>query len=618
MRIRARETRPPVRGASSSPGRRSRALLHLLVAAALAACATAPPASEAPPPTERGERVEDRPTEPVADARRVSEARDLLDRGRAEAAYRLADSLYFHLAAAGFPDAAERALSLSATARVAAGDTLRASEIFAEYLERFPRGRRSAETTRRLADLRLALGDDPGAASAILRGGAEDSGPVRATLREAARHLSIAELEAAIADAGSGAARWAVELLRSELDRAREEAASEGTVRVGVLLPSTGRLETVGRWLGEGISLARASAPQGAPEIELLPVDLAAGSDVSSQVERLFERGAVAVVGPVNAEQLAEAGRAAGRRLVVSPTATSSPGRGRPAYALWDRGRRETDAAAAIGAWLASAVRPTGSAVLYPATRPGRDAYLAFLRGLAGAGGGVTAAARFDPRATTVEDPIRAIAAYGSDVVFVPGAGDGSLLQLAPQLAYYGLRGVVVAGGPEWSEPATVRRMEPSFTQYRLVATYRYRSEGGGWADFTDQYEREHRRTLGANVLPGLGHDAVLLLTEALAEARPARPRAVARSFAALRGVEGATGRLSPDGTTGTVARDVEIRTLAERELVPTSPDEVRRWLEEASGLTSTQSRRRRADALRAVREAQIRSEGESGGGGTP
>ena len=190
---------------------------------------------------------------------------------------------------------------------------------------------------------------------------------------------------------------------------------------------------------------------------------------------------------------------------------------------------------------------------------------------------------------------------------FPAGAsGSASVLQMAPQLSYYGIRGALVAGGADWGDPSTIRRLDPSFSQFRVVAAYAdRREETGAWSQFRSAFEQTYRSSLGDNVVPGLGHDAALLLVRALAETVPTRPRALARGLARLEEVEGATGllRVVPGGA---VARRVRLRAVEDRDLTTTSAAEARSWLASAGRLETARARSRRSRALEAVREAEI------------
>jgi ABC-type branched-subunit amino acid transport system substrate-binding protein len=585
----------------------------------------------------------------LADVRRVRDA------GRPAAAATLADSLYFTVR--DRPDLAEvaaGALSAEAGALEAAGEPREAARRLEELLELYPR--RAGDAPRRLARLRHSLGEDPAVARVLLRhpGAVDDS--ARTLLRSAARSMSVAELEGVVdprdpgegevagmllaelavararagsPDAGREAARAALRTgaPAPERERARRVldggiGPREGPVRVGLLLPASGRFASVGDRLREGIELAvERHLPPGGPGVELLEVDAARdGADPAAQLAELEERGVVAVVGPVRSaglERLARAARAPGP-AVLSPTATRELALSGFLFTLWQRQRRGLDAAAAVGRWTGEVIREGPVGAVYPDGEEGRSLLLAFRRGLAGSSAWIAAASPYRGDATTFRGPISSVSAFGPRAVFAPGGSTESVLQMAPQLSYYGVRAAVVAGGPEWSDPATLRRLEPSFSQFRVVAAFADRSDPeSGWSRFKATYEKKYRKSLFGNMLPALGHDAMLLVLRALRDVRPARPRAVARRIGVLEGVEGATGTLTPDPGTGTVHRRVLVRALEERSLAPVSGERVRQWMAGAGRLETARARTRRARALQAVRESGIELQaGEDAGEG--
>lgn len=630
----------------ASGGRRALRAAALLLSVAVTACATASGGGGPGPGTSPGPGPEaDRPADPAAAAEAaLSEVRRMRESGRGAAAALLADSLYFSVRhRAGLERMAAEALGAEARALEDAGDVRAAAARLRELLRLDPdRGEAAAP---RLARLRLALGDDPGAAR-VLRdhpGAVDDS--ARSLLRRAARSMSVGELETLVDGTGSGGrpdparglllaelaaarARAGVDgparsaaraALRADLragDRERARGVLQGRiglrtgpVRVGLLLPGSGRFASVGDRLREGIELAlERHVRSGARELELVEVD-AAGTDPSEALRELEERGAVAVLGPVRSDDLARL--AEGRRTpgvpVLSPTATRGVRRTGNLYTLWQRERRGVDAAAAMGRWTGRTLGGGPVGTLYPDDAQGRRMYLSFRRGLAATPAWLTAASPYRPDATTLRAPISTVSAFAPRVVFAPGGSTASVLQMAPQLSYYGVRAALVAGGPEWSDPGTLRRLDPSFSQFRVVAAFSDRTgPESGWSRFKAAYEKKYRKSLFDNILPGLGHDAMLLVARGLEGVRPARPRALARRIGRLEEVEGATGVLTPRPLTGTVHRRVRIRALEERSLAPVRAERVRKWLEGASRLETARARRRRGRALQAVRESGI------------
>ena len=622
-----------------------------------------PPGPSGPPGA--GPRAEAEPP-PAGSLERVDR---LLSADRADSAALLADSLYF--AWRPHPDMADRAASAlwrEAGALRGAGRPRAAAARLRELLGRYPGAHETRDAVRLLAALDVDLVRDPSAAAVLLAHPDAVDAAARKLLRTAAGHMSGAELEAILAGRRPGeaakdaeraapgrerdravllaalardlarsgradsAGRVAAAVLRGSADPPERDVASgvqegriaavQGPLLLGALFTTSGRFAAVGGWLREGVDLAlEEAAASGGPAVRVESLD--EGDDpavVPGLVERLEGAGVVAILGPVRSRALAAA--AAARRdpglLLLSPTATdaargSNGGSDLDAYALWDRTRRQVDAARDLGRWLGSTVRLGVSATLYARDPEGIEAALAYRAGL-GAGAGTVASEAFDPDSTTFRGPIARVGAFEPRGVFVAGGGPSTILQLAPQLSYFGARDVLVAGGPTWAQPEVVRRLEPSPTQERIVATYLdWTDRESGWSRFRAAYEMKYHKSLGNNVVPALGFDAAKLVLAALPDEPVPHPRATARALARLAKVEGATGTLRPDAPAGTVARATLIRRLDERRLVPADPDSVRAWLDRSGFLEAAGLRRQRA----AAREAVRRFAADTTGGGT-
>lgn len=593
----------------------------------------------------------------------------LLSAGQPDSAALVADSLYF--AWRPHPDLSDRAASAlwrEAGALRRAGRPRAAAARLRELLGRYPEAHEVAESVRLLAALEVDLARDPTAAALLLAHPDAVDESARGLLRTAAGHMSGAELDAVLAGRppggaaggvagpapgrdrdravllaalardlaragrGDSASRVAASVLRGsaegpERDTARAVQAGRvpavsGPLVLGLLFTTSGRFAAVGGWLREGVDLALEEAEAaGGTEVRVESLD--EGDDpavVPGLVRRLEADGVVAILGPVRSRALADA--AVARRdpglLLLSPTATDAPPRstgpaGRNAYALWDRTRRRVDAARDLGRWLGSAVRLGVSATLYARNPEGIDAALAYRAGL-GAGAGTVASEAFDPDSTTFRGPIARVGSFEPRGVFVAGGGPTTVLQLAPQLSYFGAQDVLVAGGPTWALPEVVRRLEPSPTQERIVATYLDWSDPqSGWSRFRAKYEKKYHKSLGNNVVPALGYDAAKLVLAALPDEPVPHPRATARALARLSRLSGATGVLSPDSSTGTVGRATLIRRLENRGLVAADPDSVRAWLGHSGFLEAAGLRRQRAAARQAVRKFAA----DTTGGGT-
>jgi len=469
-----------------------------------------------------------------------------------------------------------------------------------------------------LVDLLDSVGAEDLAAHLLLRAPFELSGGNRKTLRRLVAQLSIGELERLLSDAeGRPDARsivsaelaWAL-AVADHPDRARQlaqrvlaespdgaerdksEDVIEGRgktagvpVRVGVVLPKSGRFAAVGEQILEGALLAlegHQKNPDHAP-VELVVLDDSSRVDLGIEyVETLEEMDVVAVLGPIRTEALVSAAIRRDRDdlFLISPTAAGGQALEPNAYSLWDRDRREADVAKALVSWMVDNMGLGSFGVLYPDGWSPR-ALQALRAEVEERGGRVLAAESYAADSTTFGAPITALAAAEPEAVLVFADGPRTVLQIAPQLVYYGLRRWVTGGDANWSDPAVVRRLDPSYSDHRLVATYVDRiGPDTPWQAFEADYEATYRKALPDNMFAALGFDAMSLILTDMPEAEWKRRGSIGRGV--RRSVyRGATGNLSVDRRTGELRRDVFVRLIQDGELRIPDPAEMLLWAEE-------------------------------------
>lgn len=495
------------------------------------------------------------------------------------------------------------------------------------------------ESAEDLVDLLDAVGAEDQAAYVLLRAPFELDGGQRKSLRDLVGRLSIRELEGlmeaedarvdarsivgaelarafAIADHPEMARQLAEAVLAGSPDGAERDKAEdvlEGRVppgvdplRIGVVLPESGRFAGVGEQILEGALLAlelyRADPGRGA--IDLVVLDDSSRVDLGiDHVGALEEMHVAAVLGPVRTEALQSAAirREQEDLLILSPTAAAGQGVEQNAYTLWDRDRREADVAVALASWLSENMGLDSLGVLYPY---GWSPYaLEALRAeVAENGGSILAAQPYVTDSTTFGTPIAALAAAEPAAVIVFADRPRTVLQIAPQLVYYGLRRWVTAGDANWSDPAVVRRLDPSYSDHRLVGAYVDRvSPDTPWRQFEAAYEAQYRKALADNMFAALGFDAMNLILAGVPEVEWERRGAIGRSM--RRGTHrGATGDLSVDPATGGLGRDVFVRVLRDGGLGIPDAEEMLRWAEEQMELE---------DFLKALEEEKEEEEEE-------
>jgi branched-chain amino acid transport system substrate-binding protein len=443
-------------------------------------------------------------------------------------------------------------------------------------------------------------------------------------LRAAAAGLSLQELEALHSSlslrrvsprvAGTVVAEYARALaLAGEADRALEVAESvagddlapedrqlvravqDGRVRpdrdpvtIGAVLSLTGRFALVGESLRDGIQLAfraRNELAEPGERVELVVLDDRSDPAVAAtQVAALESMQVAAILGPIRSDALMDAAsaRSSAALTIVSPTAARDSGTDRHVFSIWDRSRREQAVGEAIGRSLPERLGLYRLAALYPDSDGGRAGFRAFESAASSVGATITASAAYQPDSTTFQLPIEAVTETDPEGVMVLAEDAGTVLQIAPQLSYFGLRSRVIAGGETWSDPAVLRRLDPAFSDYRLVATFVDRGAAeSAWADFVTTYEEEYRRPAPDNLLAALGYDAGRLVTEAVTSGTLGRPGAVSRAILDAGFLDGATGRIRWT-LAGRPAREVDVKMVRDRRLVEVDPEAISIWAEEA------------------------------------
>ena len=459
-----------------------------------------------------------------SDAIRLLLARLQLERGHAEAAYRNASEVRFSLLpreqrrdahrlladAAGEAGHPEAELRWLAAVRADQDDDAAMRRVDAEIddllrtlgdddLERIAEqlGRRvpAARVRLRQAELRLAAGDLEGAERVLARARKLPMAPADAD--------RMAGLEARVA---GGAV----------LDLPSPEAFPDGRrVRgtLGVALPLTGPLATVGHQALEGVILASgaltavgADAARGGLRLEIRDT----GGDPTRAAEAVASLGAnadvLAVVGPLTAAETEAAAPAADEARVpmLALTQRGDAARGHPF--VFRLGLALEDELALLADYAVDDLGVRRVAILYPRDDYGRERRALFWDAVEARGSEVVGVAAYDVAATDFAEPIRRLAGWTMlskaqenalaarsdlldrakrrppaeaaamraqaaritgpggtplppfvdfDALFIPDSAENVGL-IAPALAFHEVRGVRLLGPNGWNDPELV------------------------------------------------------------------------------------------------------------------------------------------------------------------
>lgn len=368
----------------------------------------------------------------------------------------------------------------------------------------------------------------------------------------------------------------ALDPLEPERNRARSMASGEAETEqwrpiIGAILPLSGPLAAYGRMAEEGIRLAiEEYNERHFDAVTLIVRDDADQYDRDGDLVRELERlGAVAIVGPLRSEGLEIAARRRRDRdlVIVSPTAPENLSFERNTFSLWSTTERVTRGARTLAGFAVRDLRIDRFGVMYPNTQEGRNQLAAFADAVRARGGVIVGSITYDDTATTFQEPLAYLDTFSPQAIYAPASSSRSVIVMAPQFSFYGLRGVQVLGDAEWSEPEVLRLVEPRFINGTIISTFLHRSSPSvRWVEFEEMYERTYRKGLQGSLVPALAYDATRLVLAALPWGFPRRS-AIARAFRDIRSLPGATGIFTVES--GSITRRPFILQFKDRELVP-------------------------------------------------
>lgn len=581
-------TSPSPRSSRSQPRRSALLVASALVSMALGACtvvgAPGTPSTPAPAPVPEGPAI----AEGDRSAARDRAAADLLADGEARLSAGDAPGAraVAREVAAQYPEArgSSAAYWLEARAERALGSWRAAEEAAARFVAlsgtETPEGAR-AQLLR--AEARYQEGRD-GALEALFLLPETGEAELRVQGLELARGLAGRLDDAALRDLLEEAPRhrWLLPAFQVELGERRLLVGDPATARALAdaaltLEPSTREEERARRILageversGAGVTgvLGAVLSAEGSPGLQGLSRQIRDGIEVALLEEGIrggvrFEaaedggdplrsaaalrsmesRGVMGVVGPLTDRGLVEAARErSGATVLISPTARLLPpgvtgihsiaGVDPEAHRVlarqvWEDGIRQIVVFHRRGPEEEEEVRWF------------REAYEAL-------GGQLLRSWSYAPGTTTLDEPLRAIAALRPRALLVVIPPEDVEL-VAPQLAFFGVddvEGLHLYGNAAWATPGVLQSVPVRHTDgVRTVSAHGGDGFGPAWGRFSSAYESHFQRSLRSPV-PALGWDAARLFFEAAALGGN-RPDEVERGLTRIQNFEGATGTFS-------------------------------------------------------------------------
>ncbi len=352
---------------------------------------------------------------------------------------------------------------------------------------------------------------------------------------------------------------------QAALDEALRLVGADAGV-VGVVLPLSGQYQAFGERLLHGLMLAAgvfAPPTPGEPPIRLAVRDTGGNPAAAARAveELVAQERAIAVVGPLLPQPAEEAAKAAQRLGVPLLTLSQRP-------KLTEAGpfvfRPFTTGPVQGRAIARQAMERQGLsrfAILYPEDAYGTELMQAFRDEVKARGGTVTDAIGYQPGQTDFGKEIRRLAKIKQaprtrrprpgepppapqvtiefDALFVPDYYDRVGL-IAPQLAFYDVKGVRLLGGSGWNSPDLIRLGREHVEGALFVDSFWAESPTPKIREFVERFRG--RFDDAPTVLEAEAYDALRILLDTLRRARPASREALRAELARVRGFPGLTG----------------------------------------------------------------------------
>ena len=323
------------------------------------------------------------------------------------------------------------------------------------------------------------------------------------------------------------------------------EESADALVVIGAVLPLTGSPSSreYARFFVEGLEVGALLARRNGVNVEVVVEDnLGTASGSARGVDALLDRGALAIIGPLDADNVRAAVGAAPRDLAFfSPTAKQLP-YGRPGVYSLAAGDPEA------GRSLAQALWDLGYAdvvIVHPRSSRESVEMDAFQRTFVSLGGFVKRRMRYSAGTTTFDQYLTQAKSLAPSVLVV-AASPSDLELLAPQIAFFGLDEVElqIAGTAAWTDPLVLdgvaRRHTDSVIAVSTAPPGELRQPP---PEFVGAYEELFRRSLNS-LVPLAGFDLLRMAVDAYREgARSSRE--VMDALERLAPFEGVTGTFS-------------------------------------------------------------------------
>jgi branched-chain amino acid transport system substrate-binding protein len=347
-------------------------------------------------------------------------------------------------------------------------------------------------------------------------------------------------------------------------------------ITVGLILPLTGELSGFGQAILEGALIARNRFEDAYPitiEFRLLDnrENYRTGSVRAIEIARqLRTEGVSAVIGPLTTPSVVATALTLepDSVLILSPTASvyDLPPVAPNTFSL---NTPSPSLSREIARFAVMDMHLSRFAILYPEDPYGRVMTESFIEEVERDGGRIMITRSYSPDRTTFEDEIKTVAVYAPDALFIPARSE-DVIQIAPQIPYYGIGRIQLLGADGWNYEDVARKAGVYVEGAYFCDSFLPESPDLAYQDFAIPYIERYRKE--PTRVAGWGYDALSMIVEAFRKGG-AEPPELLRAFRSADDMRGATAvyRL----VDGRLERKGFLFTITGSEIVSIEPDVV-------------------------------------------
>lgn len=310
----------------------------------------------------------------------------------------------------------------------------------------------------------------------------------------------------------------------------KERAESGNVIKVGVILPLSGKFEQYGNKTLKGMECAASVKPecQGVKNIELVVKDSSGDpAKASLLIDELVNKDKVVVIlGPLTSAEVDAAAKEAQTQGVVLLSLAQKKGIPQLGENIFRFGLTYPMQAESLIQHVSQKRNIKSLAILYPNNNYGQDFLAEFERAAAGSGVQLTSKTSYNPGKEDLSQEVRQLkinvtqvnaSGKGFEAVFIPdsylNAGKAAIA-----LSKLDIANLLVLGTNAWNDPSLPSRLAPHVQNAMFVDVFFQDSTHPQVQNFVQQFKSAYNYSPSA--LEAMGYDSVKILSEILSKTK--------------------------------------------------------------------------------------------------